>query len=574
MNPKLKNFLTISWNDPRAFFFGLLLLCLLPFAVTVIVVQSQNRPSGVVLLIASIAVVGAVMALVGFVLSWIPPMRRLFERLLRRRFFYLACLITLVALFYTVENWRGQRAWEKHRKGWEAKGEKFNLVSLAPPPVPDEQNFAMTPLFKTALEFRRVRPDTNALAHLENISTSLPSERGGNESLPLGNLAKGNLADLAACREFYRSNTNYPQPANSGTAAADILVALGKFDADINELREAAANRPYSRFPISYDLEPSTHILLPHLSHLKRLILVVNLRTIAELEVGQTQNAFKDLQLSFRLTDAIKGEPILMNHLVRIATLAIPLQGLREGLSRHAWDDPQLAALEQYLGSVNLLAEYKQVIRGERIFSTSALDYLRRHRFTQDVNQFTGEIGVATPIGPVFPGGWFYQNMLAISEMHQDSVLACVEENARRVFPVSNQRLEMATATLVNSRFHPYRVFASMLFPAVAKATLKAAHMQTFVDEARVACGLERYRLANGKFPKKLEAIVPRFIAAIPNDVMDGQPLRYRTAPDGGYVIYSIGWNAKDDGGGLALSRSGKNVNTEEGDWVWKYPAN
>ena len=42
-----------------------------------------------------------------FILAWIPPVRRLFSWLLRWRFLVLGCLVTLVALFYAVEDWRG-----------------------------------------------------------------------------------------------------------------------------------------------------------------------------------------------------------------------------------------------------------------------------------------------------------------------------------------------------------------------------------------------------------------------------------------------------------------------------------
>ena len=62
-----------------------------------------------------------------------------------RTFFALACLITLIALFYAEEDWRGWHAWHQFKRAWEAKGEHFDLASAVPPPVPDEQNFAMTP---------------------------------------------------------------------------------------------------------------------------------------------------------------------------------------------------------------------------------------------------------------------------------------------------------------------------------------------------------------------------------------------------------------------------------------------
>ena len=67
---------------------------------------------------------------------------RNFKRLL----FGAACLATLIALFYAEEDWRGWHAWNKFKHEWEAKGEHFDFVSLVPPPVPDDQNFALTPI--------------------------------------------------------------------------------------------------------------------------------------------------------------------------------------------------------------------------------------------------------------------------------------------------------------------------------------------------------------------------------------------------------------------------------------------
>jgi hypothetical protein len=567
MNSKLKEILITSWYEPRAFFSWLVLLCLTPLGI--ICVAKISETNGV-LLVATLSVLGAGISLVGFILSWIPPVRRMLERVLRRRFFYLACLITLIAVFYSVENWRGKRAWEKHVRELEAKGEKLDLASLARSPVPDEKNFAMTPLFKDMMDFFPLRENTNGMERLRNISATITFQGDRRESLPSGSLFKHAMADLEACREFYRGNTNYPQPEKSGTAAEDILVALSKFEPELNELREASANRPYSRFPLTYELEPPSDILLPHLSFLKSVCLVVNLQTIAQLETRQLNNAFRDLKLGFRLSDSIREEPIFIAHLVRIAMLAGPLQGLREGIARQSWSDAQLAEMEQYLSSINLLGEYKHAMRGERIINISGLDYMRRTRIVYNEPQ-RGELGVTTPIGPVFPGGWFYQNMLAMSQMHQDYTLACVDETKRRVYPEFNRRLDKATMNLVSKkRLYPYRIFAAMMFPAFAKASEKPSHMQTFVDAARISCALERYRLAIGKLPEKLDLLVPQFISAIPTDVIDGHALRYRSTSDNSYLIYSIGLNGKDDGGVVAWKK-GKTpeVDKEKGDWVW-----
>ncbi|MEI2726621.1 MAG: hypothetical protein V9H26_24805 [Verrucomicrobiota bacterium] len=98
-----------------------------------------------------------------------------------------------------------------------------------------------------------------------------------------------------------------------------------------------------------------------------------------------------------------------------------------------------------------------------------------------------------------------------------------------------------------------------------------------------MACGLERYRLAHNQYPETLDALAPQFITKLPHDVINGQPLKYRRTDDGSFILYSIGWNEKDDGGFIPAKKDGKtvngreegkSVNLTEGDWVWRYPAN
>jgi hypothetical protein len=84
------------------------------------------------------------------------------------------------------------------------------------------------------------------------------------------------------------------------------------------------------------------------------------------------------------------------------------------------------------------------------------------------------------------------------------------------------------------------------------------------VNEAQIACALERYHLANGEYPATLDALTPQFIENIPHDIIGGDPLNYRATFDGKFLLYSVGWNEKDDGG--------KDGGTDftKADWVWK----
>ena len=74
---------------------------------------------------------------------------------------------------------------------------------------------------------------------------------------------------------------------------------------------------------------------------------------------------------------------------------------------------------------------------------------------------------------------------------------------------------------------------------------------------ARTAIALERCRLAQGAFPESLDALAPQFIAKVPHDVIGGKPLKYRREADGCFVLYSIGWNEKDDDGEAAFNQDG-----------------
>ena len=108
-----------------------------------------------------------------------------------------------------------------------------------------------------------------------------------------------------------------------------------------------------------------------------------------------------------------------------------------------------------------------------------------------------------------------------------------------------------------------------MLLPALSNVIRKTAPALVAVDEAAMACALERYRLAHGQYPERLEALVPKLLPQLPNDVFTGAPYKYRRTEDDQFALYSVGWDEKDDGG-----VPGKTLFDEkQGDWVWEYPA-
>jgi hypothetical protein len=506
------------------------------------------------------------------------------RRNLKRALFGLACFATLIALFYAEEDWRGKHDWEKFKHDWEAKGEHFDFASVIPQPVPDDQNFALTPIVFSS--YGRILTCDGKVIPQDKRDTNFVNRLKMNvvhnyeESPKDGNWQTAKISDLKTWRDYYRAlaaKTNeFPVAPQPQSPADDVLLALSKYAPAIEELRQAS-QLPHSRFPLDYDTEDPAEILLPHLAVLKQCSLALQLRAIAELQNGQSEQAFDDAMLALRLADSIRTEPILISHLVRIAILQITLQPVWEGLANHEWSDAQLAELDSELAELNFLADYKLSMRGEMVlFQGGIFDYLRHHP-AQLIN-LSGDFGGANPSLPgrivswLIPTGWFYQNQLHCARPMVEFYLPAADAEQEIISPT---KIHAADAAIDADTKHltPNNVIERMLLPALGAAAKKFAYAQSSVDMARVAVALERYRLAHGEYPESLAALTPQFLEKIPHDVIGGKPLHYRRTDDGQFVLYSVGWNETDDGGVVGMTTDGKNADNRKGDWVWRYPA-
>ena len=125
-----------------------------------------------------------------------------------------------------------------------------------------------------------------------------------------------------------------------------------------------------------------------------------------------------------------------------------------------------------------------------------------------------------------------------------------------RIFP---EKLRSADTTIERRlrRSSPYKFVAMSVVPNFNKAMTRAAQNQTVIDQAIIVCALERYRLKHGSYPASLTPLRPQFLDKLPTDIVIGGPLKYRLLPDGKFLLYAVGWDARDDGGDATK------------DWVW-----
>jgi hypothetical protein len=521
-------------------------------------------------------------------LAWLTSRRGI-----RRILISCAWVATLIALFYAEENWRGRRAWNKYRQQLEARGAHTELKALLPKPVPDDLNFAATPVVQSWFAKKTyAETDQRWNDDYARVAGKLSSVKAGADKPQKGVRQFTDLAAWAAALDGVRTDkTNLTESASgkldapSGSSAAPaVLEGLKSSEMILSELR-AASSRPNAVYPVDYTLEDPWAILLPHLANVKAACQRFQLKASAELAIGDGARAFEDVKMIFYMADSLKEEPFLIAYLVRLACVHIAIQPIWEGLAAQQWSEPQLQELQTRLQRYDFIADMKRPLEAEHAAGILTADLIRQKGAGYLFALGAPESGGSSPRSAagfmmrLIPRGWYYHekvNYSRVFQMQQQTLTAAGSK--ARVLPsrvkkgMRNLDDELAGSAGANRRLAAvlnHHVVAALLLPALGRVSVRAASAQTAVEHAAIACALERHRLAKGNYPDNPDALVPQFIAELPPDPITGEPYQYRRAEAGRFILYSIGWNEKDDSG-----MPGKNLFDEkDGDWVWQYPA-
>jgi hypothetical protein len=580
-------------------------------------------------------------------------------RVARRLLVAAAALATLIAVFYTVENWRGKRAWEKRRQELEARGAVLDWGAYVPAPVPDDQNFYKAPKMQewfvrdhfailgpvprnapkpfaltlrhdtnlVVAEVKLVAPDVSLDSQSASSALRLddraargqaakllreaigPCAIGPRSSVllarPLGEVkplhlvlltdsgpAAKQLATMRVLNNFFPRNpvptnwalaysaTSYLQvePAGRDTfrvllkapvyGAADYLAWTDSLTPQLDLVRKAL-ERPYAR--IDCDYQQPFGIAIPNFIALRDVSQTLAQRAQCHLLLGEPEAAWRELALIHDLCGLLAAKPpakpiTLVGAMINAAIMGLCIGVVEDGLRLQAWHEPQLLALERQLQETDLLTPVMKAFEEERAATCRTLETTPRSELAKLLysDRFWPRLGLTC-----LPQGWFYQNMVVGTGLEQEWLESVDLTN--RLVPARRISEAVHRASLEFGQNSPHSFLALRALPNFLKALQTATLDQTLVNEAELGCALERHRLAEGRFPETLDALAPQFIEKLPHDLIGGQPLKYRRTDSGGYLLYSVGWNEKDDGGVVGLTQNG-NVDRETGDWVWRYP--
>jgi hypothetical protein len=540
-----------------------------------------------------------------------------FSRGLRRVLIALAGLITLVVVFYTVENWRGKRAWESYKQEMQAKGRLTDWKAFVPPPVADESNIFKAPkmagwfvgkgtsALNTNLDVVQHTPMGNVVvAEFTVVSNNVSS---GNDTVIYHLENSGEMSNAvkqvhAACGPsarsctigaFFGSPLDQIKPTRIAIQA-DRAVGVADLEKIFGPESGGSASRIEATGPDSFrlvvtnamnaadflaatesinadfdiiraglkrpfvrmddDYEQLFEIPIPRFVTIRSTVQMLAKRAQCHMLVGEPEKALQEVTLMNDMRRLLDARPMtLVSAMINVAVVGLYADTVADGLRLQVWRESDLAVLQQQFEKVSLLRPVSDSIDSERVGVSHLFETLKPGKMTDIFG------GVKSRFLILMPRGWMYQNMV-FGGRWMDQFEDAIESNRNHILPERFKTVMRGFEAEVKHKT-PYKILAMVGIPNFTRAFQTMGKNQTLADVTYLACALERYRMANGQYPDALDKLVPQFAQKIPLDIIKGQPLHYRCADGKQFSLYSVGWNEADDGGNAEL------------DWVWQYPA-
>jgi len=293
---------------------------------------------------------------------------------------------------------------------------------------------------------------------------------------------------------------------------------------------------------------------LRELSALEQLHVLFQLRAVALITLNRPKEAGEDVIVSLRLAQLARPSPDAKSPVRVQVMLARSLQPIWEGIVEHRWSEAQLSAFQAELAQFDLLSDHTNALR--RV----ALAYIETWHSIPEAETKTGSIPQA---GGIYvdrsewawqPCVWWYDNCIQLYEAGRNA-LNRVDVAAGRATGDYNWN---------DLRGLPLDDASSRLFQQGpwwgANPTL-ASFAQTAVNQAIIACALERYRLQRGDYPESLDPLLPDYLERIPPDFSRGRPIVYQRIDGDSYALRGAGADGR-------IEESKKSSD----DWLWAFP--
>ena len=248
---------------------------------------------------------------------------------------------------------------------------------------------------------------------------------------------------------------------------------------------------------------------------------------------GDTGTALGYFRDGLRLAHSLAGKPHLISYLVRTGCIVTSLSGLERALSVTVFSDEQLRQMDEMLSRTKESLDMTDGLVAER---AEVIDVFQDPSLGEEIWQGMEEVTRLMKIPVIGKTG-----LIDYLDYMADYMEALKLSGMQRIVRLHEIEKEMENQSVLH-------IVGKAMAPAVARVAEIDLRRRTRIDLARTALAIERYRLAKGELPEKLEELVGEYVEAVPVDPFDDKAIRYeRTEP--GYALWSVGEDGEDNGG-------------------------
>jgi hypothetical protein len=294
------------------------------------------------------------------------------------------------------------------------------------------------------------------------------------------------------------------------------------------EFLDKAAAIEHCRYDLYFDKEGILEN--PFLGDIRNCAQFLAEQTLLLAHQGDGDAAVKTIARQLAQAQSLKKEPLLFSQMEHMLYIGISLSSMEYTLNRTTLTDEQLAGLQQQLSHLCQDDRMATAFISERCWVNWLIDKPEYWELPTRTTSILFRIP-----------GLKDKNFAMLLKLYGQFVDAMKLSGRQRLLQFIN----------IWDKFEDlsdFYLLTKRLMPAIGRVLEIDVRTTAQVDCARVALGIERYRLAKGSLPKELADLVPRYMDKVPIDPLDDKPLRYKlTEP--GYIVYSIGYGGTDEGG-------------------------
>jgi hypothetical protein len=486
------------------------------------------------------------------------------SKLLRLAIVAAILVVGLLLLWASAHRSRSQKRLQAYKAKLRAEGEKLSFRELTG---------------------SQMVPANGYVAAFTNAVAAFTQQRLYPGNVELRQYSAPGLARVSWKQDQPPWSSNSVPAARSGWE--DFAAQMDGLQKQLAALRETVADPPPSSGPVTNLLfrAPISYVALRNAAHW------LMGAALCDLHQGRREEAVQNIEALAMLSRLHRDEYLLVSQMIRVAIAGLGTAITWEALADNDLTDAQLERLQRAWEYPSLLEGLEKGMLGERAVGAdlwaslhdparaTARAHSLNNLFSTSRNQGWETFVTEHLMLPVYRMTSIDEDELFHLQFMQQTVEAIRLFEARHPRAEARQTLNRNMATISKTFAVPAARlrywFSAMAIPNFSRAVDTGLRNETERQLTVAAIALRRYHLRHGQWPATLADLTPEFFKEVPCDPMTGKSLCYYPVETGGFVLYSVGEDEKDNDGDPSPQTSTAKPGLWEGkDAVWPVPFN